>query len=329
MCDISIIVAVYNHGKYIKQAIESILKQKFSGTYEVLIGEDCSTDNSRDILKELEPMLPPCFHIYFRDYNYGAKKNFLDLYAKMQGKYFIILEGDDFWNYKFKLQKQFDFLEKNDDYIAVAHRVNVVGINSEKLSFSYPDCHHNNYRIIDFINGKMAGQTASIMSRNYFKLHMFNTDINVGEYKAGDRVKLFLMLSHGKIRCIQKKWSSYRYVLVGGDSYCSTHKCKYDEFVPYYKGIYEYSCDEDISNKIKQVSEYMYLWELFKSYMKGKNINYKNEMLRIAKLSNNKMGIFLFFLYKIARFPISYITTSINNYQSNKIKKIQALNINE
>ena len=149
----------------------------------------------------------------------------------------------------------------------------------------------------DFINGKMAGQTASIMSRNYFKLHMFNTDINVGEYKAGDRVKLFLMLSHGKIRCIQKKWSSYRYVLVGGDSYCSTHKCKYDEFVPYYKGIYEYSCDEDISNKIKQVSEYMYLWELFKSYMKGKNIYYKNEMLRIAKLSNNKMGIFLFFLY--------------------------------
>ena len=63
--------------------------------------------------------------------------------------------------------------------------------------------------------------------------------------------------------------------------------------------------------------------------MKGKNNNYKNEMLRIAKLSNNKMGIFLFFLYKIARFPISYITTSINNYQSNKIKKIQALNINE
>lgn len=52
MVDLSIILPVYNHAPYIKQAIDSVLMQKVNFTYEVLIGEDCSTDNSREILKK-------------------------------------------------------------------------------------------------------------------------------------------------------------------------------------------------------------------------------------------------------------------------------------
>ena len=57
MIDISIVVAVYNHEKYIEKAIRSILAQDICFKYEVLIGEDCSTDKSRAVLRRMEPNL--------------------------------------------------------------------------------------------------------------------------------------------------------------------------------------------------------------------------------------------------------------------------------
>ena len=68
MCDISIIIAVYNHEKYIEKAINSVLLQEVSCSYEVLIGEDCSTDIIREILKKMK--LPDNIHIFYRETNY-------------------------------------------------------------------------------------------------------------------------------------------------------------------------------------------------------------------------------------------------------------------
>lgn len=324
MCDISIIVPVYNHEKYIEQAIQSILMQKVKLSYEVLIGEDCSTDKSREVLKKIEPNLPKNFHIYYRNHNFGAKKNINDLYSKMKGRYFIVLEGDDFWNYEYKLQKQYDFLENNKDYIAVAHRTQVVGKSGEKLNFEYPECHHNIYREIDFLNGKMAGQTATILCRNYISLKLFDFNVNVGEYKAGDRVKLFLLYSHGKIKCIQKKWSSYRYVLAGGSSYCATHIYKKDEFIPYYRGIYKYCVShKDIDIKITKTIEKVYLWELFKLSIRKKSYDYKNEFITIFKKSNNKSGAIMYCFYKCVKYPVTLIESYKMKKQNLKIIKKQ------
>ena len=113
---VTVIVPVYNHENYIEQTLMSIYNQKTDYKYLVYIGEDKSTDNSRKVLMELQKKLPDNFIFLYREKNMGIQ-NFYDMYEKITTKYYIVLEGDDFWCDDNKLQTQVDFLEKNPEYI--------------------------------------------------------------------------------------------------------------------------------------------------------------------------------------------------------------------
>lgn len=143
---LSIYVATYNHENYIEKALDSIFMQVTDYSYEVLVGEDCSTDNTRKVLKRyenqhLDLVEKGILKIFYRDHNMYREKpnNVTDLIYRCSGKYIIALEGDDFWTDKNKIQTQIEFLENNDDYIAVAHECIVVDKNSNLLQEVYPD----------------------------------------------------------------------------------------------------------------------------------------------------------------------------------------------
>ena len=210
MAKVSIVVAVYNHEKYVEQAIRSILAQKTSFDYEVLIGEDCSTDQSRAVLQELEKECPGNFYFFYREYNYGPQNNFMDLYKRMSGDYFIVLEGDDYWCYEYKLQEQFDFLENNLEYIACAHNTNIVDENSCIINKEYNECKDIEYTIDHFRKGLLPGQTTTLMIRNYYKRPLIDYSLESISFVAGDKRKAFQLVLQGKIYCIQSKWSCYR-----------------------------------------------------------------------------------------------------------------------
>lgn len=265
--DISIIVAVYNHEKYIEQAIKSILMQKGTYSYEVLIGEDCSTDNTRQVLKRMEPLLPAQFHIFYREKNMGAMgvNNFNDLYAKSCGKYYIVLEGDDFWTYEYKLQKQFEFLEKHPKYLAVAHNTEIVDENSIPLKKEYPECKKNEYTIYDFQKGLLPGQTTTILMRNYFAYDLFDWHLEASDY-PGDRKKAFLLVANGKVACIQKKWSAYRFVESHGDSFSAKVKTMRDQHIVdyhgprmFFKSIHDYALTHSVTNDVVRITEKLYV----------------------------------------------------------------------
>lgn len=224
MIKVSVVVAVYNHEKYIEQALYSIMAQKTNFDFEVLIGEDCSTDNTRTILKNIEKKCPSNFQFFYRDENYGSEKNFNDLYERMQGEYFIVLEGDDYWTYEYKLQKQFDFLEKHKDYIACSHNVQVVNDKSEVVQMDYQECKDSEYTIEHFRCGLLPGQTASLFIRNYYKNNLIDYSLQKIPFLAGDMRKAFMLVLQGKIYCIQEKWSCYRFVQNSGSSFSATHK---------------------------------------------------------------------------------------------------------
>ena len=265
---LSIIVAVYNHEKYIEQTINSILEQKIACTYEVLIGEDCSSDNSRLVLKEIEKKCPANFHFIYREKNLGSEKNFVDLYSRMRGEYFIVIEGDDYWIDSAKIQQQIDFLETHREYIACAHNVLVVNEKSDIIPIDYPECKKNEYTIWDYSQFVLPGQTASIMSRNYFLDQSIDKSILEVPYYAGDRRRAFFLLANGKIYCFQQKWSAYRYVTSGGQSFSANIKesgvTRYQDLI-FYKTLLEYS------NKIKKkdfqkVCEAMYILALYGAF---------------------------------------------------------------
>ncbi len=113
---VSVRTSTYNHGPYIRQCIEGVLMQKTDFPFEFIIGEDFSTDETREIVFEYAGKYPDVIRVITADYNVGSKANGRRCIRACRGKYMAICEGDDYWTDPLKLQKQVDFLEANLSY---------------------------------------------------------------------------------------------------------------------------------------------------------------------------------------------------------------------
>ena len=107
---VSVVVITYNQEEYVSQALDSILEQETNFKYEINIGDDCSKDRTQEILKEYAHKFPDLINLAIRETNVGVSRNIYDLFLKCKGDYIAILEGDDYWSDKDKLQRQCDFL---------------------------------------------------------------------------------------------------------------------------------------------------------------------------------------------------------------------------
>lgn len=106
----------YNQEEFIAQAIEGVLMQKTNFKYQLVIGEDCSTDRTRKICKEYAEAHPEKIKLFLNEKNIGLGANYVKTYTECTGKYVAICDGDDYWTDPLKLQKQVDFLESNGDF---------------------------------------------------------------------------------------------------------------------------------------------------------------------------------------------------------------------
>ena len=113
---VSVAMITYNHEKFIAQAIEGIVMQQTTFSFELIIGEDCSTDNTRQVCIEYQSRYPDKIRLFLPEKNVGAGKNSSTVLDMCKGKYIAVCEGDDYWVDHYKLQKQVDFLEKHPDY---------------------------------------------------------------------------------------------------------------------------------------------------------------------------------------------------------------------
>lgn len=214
---VSVIMSVYNHEKYIEQAIKSVLEQEVDFKYELLIGEDCSTDNSLAIIRKYEERYPNIIHVFAREKNIGAQKNGYELYMSAQGKYVAILEGDDFWCCSQKMKIQVDFLEKNPDYIACAHRFKVVNENGKSYFDKDFECQfyqQNPYTKEILEQGQMLSHVNTLVFKNIFKDKTIDTDFLIKFSDiSGDYTLTALLLLNGKMYCIPEYYSCYRKIV--------------------------------------------------------------------------------------------------------------------
>jgi glycosyltransferase involved in cell wall biosynthesis len=112
----------YNQEMYIRQAVESVLSQDTDFPYELVIGDDCSTDDTSAICLELQQENPEKIRLLVREQNLGMAGNFFSTLKECSGQYLAILEGDDFWTDSHKLQRQADFLDANPNFTIVFTR---------------------------------------------------------------------------------------------------------------------------------------------------------------------------------------------------------------
>jgi glycosyltransferase involved in cell wall biosynthesis len=112
---VSVLIITYNHGPFIAQAIESVLMQRTSFDYEVVIGEDCSTDGTREIVRSYAEAHPDRIRPLLRERNVGGPANCRATMAACRGEYIAVLEGDDYWTSDRKLENQVALLERRPD----------------------------------------------------------------------------------------------------------------------------------------------------------------------------------------------------------------------
>lgn len=130
---VSICCLTYNHEKYVRQCLDSLVMQKVNFRFEILIHDDASTDKTQQIIKEYEREFPNIIKPIYQtinQYSQGISPLKDILIPKSQGKYIAFCEGDDYWTDPYKLQKQVDFLERHPDYGMVYTAFNRVNINS-------------------------------------------------------------------------------------------------------------------------------------------------------------------------------------------------------
>lgn len=153
---LSVFILVYNHAEYLKECIDNILNQKTDFNYDIVVGEDCSKDNSREILLDYQKLYPGKFKLLLYPHNIGAVQNQNEVYRNCLGKYIAICEGDDYWTDPLKLQKQVDFLEANPDYsihsghaqlLQEGQLTDIVGNSHKKQTYTIDDFFAKNHLI--------------------------------------------------------------------------------------------------------------------------------------------------------------------------------------
>lgn len=116
---ISVIVLTYNEEKTITRTLDSILCQKCHVPFEIVLGDDCSTDNTRKICEDYARRFPNIIRLMEKAPNKGIIDNYFDCLLACQGKYIADCAGDDFWVDPLKLEKEVTILENNPDVTLV------------------------------------------------------------------------------------------------------------------------------------------------------------------------------------------------------------------
>ncbi len=127
---VSICCITYNHELYIREAVDSFLMQETNFKFEIVIGDDCSTDRTSDILREYSELYPDKIRLLDNSKNLGSEINFVRTIKACKGKYIATCDGDDYWTDKRKIQKLVNYLEHNPNYVFISHSYKILKNNT-------------------------------------------------------------------------------------------------------------------------------------------------------------------------------------------------------
>ena len=154
---VSILCLAFNHEKYIRDTIEGFLLQKTTFPIEIIINEDCSTDDTAVIIHEYEKKYPEIIKpIYHKKnvYSQGININAEYMLPLATGKYVALCDGDDYWTDPYKLQKQYDAMEANPTCQMCLHRVKEINDKEQldkELTIPTTELKTGMYKSVDFM----------------------------------------------------------------------------------------------------------------------------------------------------------------------------------
>lgn len=210
---VSVIILTYNHEKYIKKAIESVLMQKTTFDYEVIIADDFSTDRTKEIIQDIltkNHESKVSIRYIRNEKNLGVMASWINAYSQVNGKYIAICEGDDFWTIDSKLQKQFEVLDSHPQFSICFHNVNVEYVDINEKNYILNENIEKDIFTIDDLIGEeeiwfMA--TASLMIRHESLKSIPNWIL---KSKSGDIPIIMLAARNGHIKYLTDLMATYQ-----------------------------------------------------------------------------------------------------------------------
>ena len=208
---LSVMMITYNHEQFISQALNSILAQRVNFDYEIVVGEDHSTDYTREILMDFHQRHPQRIVPLLRDKNMGALQNMGATLAVCRGNYVALLEGDDYWTDPYKLQKQVDFLDRNPAFALCCHRVQLLDPAGQEGVDVIPTRAAGPYTIEDLLSENFVPACSAMLRRELIgSLPSWHSELAMGDWP------LFALVSNsGKIELMDEVMAVYR-VHLGG-----------------------------------------------------------------------------------------------------------------
>ena len=257
---VSVFMITYNHEKYIAEALDSILMQKTDFDFDIVIGEDCSTDATRRIVLEYSRKYPDKIKLLLHNVNVGFISNLMYVLEACTGKYVAMCEGDDYWTDPFKLQKQVDFLEANKEYILATHGYRIVKDGNVIRTVDHNEfIDNNNADGFAFDKEFALYHWVTQPVTALFRREAFKVDIR--QYRYFRDVHLFYhILKNGKGYFQNFVGADYRLHSTGIDSTVEGIERRWLEY-KIYRDLLNGSRNDDILRKrfIRQQSDYLTL----------------------------------------------------------------------
>jgi glycosyltransferase involved in cell wall biosynthesis len=310
-CFVSVVVITYNHEKYIRQCLDSILMQSVDFYFEIVISDDCSTDQTVEIIKEYQKKYPNIIKPILRSLNVGATKNQYDCFLRCTGNYVAILDGDDFWTDKEKLKTQINFLENNKTYIACTQRYSVVDENNKITQKTYhgpgrPEI--GDYTINHFLKYIYYGHPGTLVFENIFLEPQYDYSII---FKADrwicDITLCMILTCLGKIYVSDDNMSSYRsFQKIGALNWSSSiaKKNLIIDRINFLKKL-ELYCHDEMKREIKHEDRMPYYvwWSIL--YMLRYPTSHNWESLKtIYRMSLYNKRVYKYIFLKSLKLPI-------------------------
>ncbi len=236
---VSVSLLTYNHGPFITQALDSILLQQVNFEYEIVIGEDCSQDNTREIVLSYQKNNPDKIRIFLskKPLNDGksGRLNFVRNLKACRGEYVALLDGDDYWTAPHKLQKQVDFLDDNPRYAICFHDAIRLYENGSQRPWLYPGGKKEVYSLADLAAGNFI-PTCSTMFRNrlfsefpgwYYEVSMGDWPLHIINAHYGDVGYIDEVMGVYRVHS-RSRWSAKSRVDVLNDTINAAERIKLD-----------------------------------------------------------------------------------------------------
>lgn len=287
---VSVCMITFNHEMYIREAIEGVIMQKTNFNFELVIGEDHSTDITLKICKEYESKYPGIIRILSSDRNLGMIPNFVRTIKACMGNYIAICEGDDYWTDPNKIKKQVDFLELNPDYGMVHTDVNHYYENKKRLEPDFNKTHGIDFpsgNIFDeYLKGDLFIKTASVVVRRDIFVKAFDFNLfKERKWMLGDLPTWLSIAACSKIKYFEETTATYRLLAESASRTKNSEK-----LLQFHKHVFEirYYYWEEYSGKpeIKRELDYYSSNTLMGDAYKLKSLSNAKEALNKYKSCN-------------------------------------------